>query len=212
MDSVRRVRSLTREEIDAAVALHQHDLLDRMEAAVENVRQRMVRASQCLQAAGIPHAIVGGNAVAAWVATVDPSAARNTQDVDILARREDFPRLAAALSAAGFIHERVLGVDVFLDGPEALPSQAVQLVWAGHKVRDHYVEPAPNPGARHSLGGLEMLNLEDLVRMKLTSFRLRDRVHLQDLIGVGLVTADWPGRFHPVLADRLREILANPDG
>jgi hypothetical protein len=33
--------------------------------------------------------VAGGNAVAAWVATVDPSAVRNTQDVDILLRRAD---------------------------------------------------------------------------------------------------------------------------
>jgi hypothetical protein len=64
-DIMSTARNLTRQEIEAAVALRQNDLLDRMEAAVERVRQRMVRASQCLQAAGIPHAIAGGNAVAA---------------------------------------------------------------------------------------------------------------------------------------------------
>ena len=141
------VRKLTSAEIEAAVAQRQNDLLDRMEAAVERVRQRMVRASQCLQAAGIPHAIAGGNAVAAWVATVDPAATRNTQDVDILARKEDFASIVAAMSAAGFVHQQVLGVDVFLDGPDSPPSQAVHFVWAGEKVRQHYVEPAPDARA-----------------------------------------------------------------
>lgn len=31
-------------------------------------------------------------------------------------------------------------------------------------------------------------------------------------IGVGLIDATWPDRFPDVLADRLREILADPDG
>lgn len=205
-------RSLTRAEIDAAVALRQHDLLDRMVAAAEQVRQRMLRASQCLQLAGIPHAIVGGNAVAAWVATVDPSAARNTQDVDVLLRKDDLPRIVPALSAAGFIHRQVLGVDVFLDGPEALTSQAVHVVWAGQKVREHYVEAAPDTDCSLSINGVQMLELEALVRMKLTSFRRKDQVHVQDLIGVGLVTVDWVQRLPPVLSERLKQLLADPSG
>ncbi len=48
--------------------------------------------------------------------------------------------------------------------------------------------------------------------MKLTSNRDKDRTHMRDLIGVGLVDAAWPERLPPALADRLRDILANPDG
>jgi len=59
------------------------DLLQRMVDAVELVRQRLMRASQALQARGIAYAVVGGNAVAAWVATIDRAAVRNTQDVDV---------------------------------------------------------------------------------------------------------------------------------
>lgn len=47
--------------------------------------------------------------------------------------------------------------------------------------------------------------------MKLNSFRLKDRVHLLDLIGVGLVDATWPGRFPAELGARLQELLDNPD-
>lgn len=53
-------------------------ILDRMVNAVERVRQRLQRASNVLDAAGIPYAVIGGNAVAAWVARVDESAVRNT--------------------------------------------------------------------------------------------------------------------------------------
>jgi hypothetical protein len=67
----------------------QLNLLDRMVLAVERVRERLLRATSALESAGVPYAVAGGNAVAAWVATVDPSAVRNTQDVDNLLRRAD---------------------------------------------------------------------------------------------------------------------------
>ena len=60
---------------------------ERMVTAVEKVRQRLRRATQALEQAGIPYAVAGGNAVAAWVSEVDESAVRNTQDVDILIPR-----------------------------------------------------------------------------------------------------------------------------
>ncbi len=57
-----------------------------------------------------------------------------------------------------------------------------------------------------------VLSLEALVRMKLVAFRLKDQVHLQDMTRIGLIDATWPDRFPLVLGDRLRQILANPDG
>ncbi|MFM9959923.1 MAG: hypothetical protein ACKV2Q_01715 [Planctomycetaceae bacterium] len=57
----------------------------RMVAAVEAVHERACRATAALAQAGIPYAVAGGNAVAAWVSRVDRAAVRNTQDVDIVA-------------------------------------------------------------------------------------------------------------------------------
>jgi hypothetical protein len=60
------------------------DILDRMERAVAKVGERLLRATAALNGAGVPYAVVGGNAVASWVATVDEGAVRNTRDVDLL--------------------------------------------------------------------------------------------------------------------------------
>ena len=57
------------------------DILDRMERAVAKVRERLLRATATLNEVGIPYAVVGGNAVASWVATVDEGAVRNTRDI-----------------------------------------------------------------------------------------------------------------------------------
>ncbi len=57
-----------------------------------------------------------------------------------------------------------------------------------------------------------MIELEPLVRIKLTAFRDKDRVHLRDLAKVGLIDASWPRRFPQELADRLQLILDTPNG
>ena len=40
---------------------------DRMEHGIEKVRRRLLRAASALRAAGVQYAVIGGNAVAAWV-------------------------------------------------------------------------------------------------------------------------------------------------
>lgn len=64
-------------------------VFERMFAAVEKVRERLERACKGLGDAGIPYALIGGNAVAAWVATIDDGAVRNTRDVDLLLDEKD---------------------------------------------------------------------------------------------------------------------------
>ena len=61
--------------------------------AVDRVERRLRRVAAALDAASIPYALVGGNAVASWVARVDPSATRATKDVDLLVRRADLDRI-----------------------------------------------------------------------------------------------------------------------
>ena len=93
------------------------DILDRMVRAVEMVRERLMRATAILETAKIPYAVVGGNAVATWVAKVDSAAVRNTQDVGILLRRSDLEAAKIAMERQGFIYRHVKGIDMFLDGP-----------------------------------------------------------------------------------------------
>src|SRR5436190_11989698 len=186
--------------------------LDRMERAVAKVRERLLRAATALEQAKIPYAVAGGNAVAAWVSRVDEAAVRNTQDVDILVRRGDFPAVTAAMEATGFFHAEVLGVEMFLDGPNASPRDAVHILFAGEKVRAQYAAPAADVSESEQGPEFRTLQLESLVRMKLTSFHDKDRTHLRDMIGVGLIDAAWPARFSAPLASRLQELLDNPEG
>ncbi len=184
---------------------------ERMVAAAEDVRERACRAAGALQQAGIACVVVGGNAVAAWVARVDREAVRNTKDVDLLVRRQDFERVTAALGGVGFIHQNVAGADLFLDGPQGSVRSAVRVLFAGEKARPDYLLPAPE--LSESLSGPEFAvpTLEALVRMKLTSFRLKDQVHLLDLLEVGLIDETWCGRFPAELSARLRQLIDTRD-
>jgi len=185
--------------------------LERMVRAVEKVRLRLLRAATALEQAKVPYAVVGGNAVAAWVARMDETAVRNTQDVDILLRRGDLETAKNALAAAGFVYRHVKGVDMFLDGPEAKARDAVHVVFSGEKVRPEYLLPVPDVTDAEQTPEFRLLNLEPLVRMKLTSFRRKDQVHVLDLAEVGLVDESWVNRFPPELSERLRELLDSPD-
>jgi hypothetical protein len=182
-----------------------------MERAVEKVRERLLRAAAALERAGIPYAVVGGNAVAAWVSRVDEAAVRNTRDVDLLVRRADLDAAAEALAAAGFVHRHAMGVDLFLEGPEAKARDAVHVVFAGEKVRPDYALPAPDVLEADAAPGFRVVALDALVRMKLTSFRDRDRVHLRDMLELGLIDAGWCDRFPSPLAERLRYLVEHPE-
>ncbi|MFN0067523.1 MAG: hypothetical protein ACKVYV_07785 [Limisphaerales bacterium] len=184
---------------------------------MEKVRERLLRAAAALDAAGVPYAVAGGNAVAAWVSRVDEAAVRNTRDVDIVLRRADLPAAAAALAKAGFIHRRVAslgqpgGLEMFLDGPGASPRDAVHVVLAGEKVRPDSPLPTPDVTESGPAEGFLLLNLDALVVMKLTAFRDKDRTHLRDLIELGLVDEGWLARVPEVLCGRLAELLRNPE-
>jgi hypothetical protein len=182
-----------------------------MSNAVEKIRLRLLRAVQALEQAKVPYAVAGGNAVAAWVSRVDEAAVRNTRDVDIMLRRADLPAARKALEQTGFVYRHAAGVDMFLDGPHAKARDAVHIVFAAEKVRPNYVEAAPDISESEDTGGLCLLSLNALVRMKLTSFRDKDRMHLRDLLEVGLVDATWLEQVPKALRSRLQELLDNPE-
>src|SRR5262245_12645619 len=144
-------------------------LWQRMERAVEKVQERLERTVTVLEQAGIPYAIIGGHAVRAWVAQADEAAVRTTRDVDILVRRADFPAAITAMQAAGFIYRHVKGIDMFLDGPGAKARDAVHVIFAGEKVHPDDAVPAPDVSESEDVQKHRTLQLDALVRMKLTS-------------------------------------------
>ena len=98
-----------------------------------------------------------------------------------------------------------------MDGPGAKVRDSVHILWAGEKVKSDSPEPSPDVTASEDAGGFRLIHLPELVHMKLTSFRDKDRMHLRDLIDAGLVDDSSCATLPPVLAERLRELLENPE-
>ena len=186
--------------------------LDRMVRAVEKVRIRLLRAVAALESRSVPYAVIGGNAVAAWVSRIDEAAVRNTQDVDILLREDDFELAKVAMESAGFIYREAAGVQFFLDEPGGKFRDAVHILLAGRKVRPEYETAAPDVSESERDEEFQVISLPSLVEMKLNSFLRKDQTHLMDMLEIGLIDSTWPSRFSPLLAARLQELIDDPNG
>ena len=176
--------------------------------ALERVEQRMDRICKALDQHNVPFALVGGQAVSLWVSTKDPSATRTTKDVDIAIARTDLPAACTAAATVQMDFAEVNGVRMFLERDEPSPKHAVHLLWAGEPVKPNDVASVPNTSDRIYLENHRpVVSVDGLVRMKLQANRRHDLVHLEDMIGVGLVTRDFLAQLPPLLAGRLEALL-----
>jgi hypothetical protein len=183
-------------------------LWDRYIMAMDAVTDRLERITRALEESGVPYALVGGQAVALWVSTRDPAAVRTTKDVDILLPKEDLPLARAAALTVTMDYLEVAGVGMFLERADPNPRHAVLVIWAGEKVRPECVLPSPTIDERVALEpGKQVVSLPGLVLMKLLANRDQDRVHLRDLIDVGLVDRGMLPSLPAELAPRLELLL-----
>jgi hypothetical protein len=177
------------------------------ENSVDKILDLAQRFSALLEEAGIPCRVIGGLAVFLHVEERDPMAARLTRDVDVAIERHVLDRVRQAVEPHGFRYRHVAGDDMFLteDSPKA--RNAVHVVFVGEKVRPDYLEsiPASDPARTR---GILIAPVADLVRMKLTSYRLKDKVHIQDMDSVGLITPEIEAGLSDPLRTRLAEVRA----
>ncbi len=177
--------------------------------AVDRVEKRLRKVTAALDAANIPYAVIGGNAVATWVARVDPGATRTTKDVDLLVEKNDLARITQVMESLGFERHDPRRMVLFIDPEEPSRRSGVHLVWAGQFVRPSYRYPAPAVSeAVRDPEGFLVLDLPALVRMKLTSLRTIDRAHVEDLLRIGLIDAAVRSDLPAELAALLSEIEA----
>ena len=100
---------------------------------------------------------------------------------------------------------------MFLDGRDAKARDAVHIIFAGERIHRSDLYPTADITPSERMEHLAVIALDSLVRMKLTSFRLKDQVHLQDLIKAGLVDQSWLDRLPTDLAARLKPLIDNPN-
>jgi hypothetical protein len=162
-----------------------------------------------LAAAQIPWELIGGGAGMLHVDRIDNSAVRNTKDLDIMVHRADLERIRQTAKRSGFTYRRAAGLDMLMPAGEMKERNAVHLVFSGERVRPN--QAVPNPALRPeylSIHGVEVavIPVGDLVAMKLSNNRDIDRVHVDDLDQVGLITPEVEPALPPVLQVRLQEI------
>jgi hypothetical protein len=174
---------------------------------VEQLFDVLRRLHSALTEARIEYRIVGGLAIFLQVSERSHDAARLTRDIDAAVDRKDLERIAKAVEAFGFRYRHIAGVDMLVDANEPKTRSAVHLVFIDEKVRPEYLEPVPGfstPTVTQE--GILLAPVADLVRMKLTSFRLKDKVHLLDMDSVGLITPEIENALPGALKNRLDQV------
>lgn len=162
-----------------------------------------------LAAKQVPHELVGGLAVLVHVEESDPEHAMLTRDVDLMIRRSDMDRVIAIAEEGGFRFRHAAGDDMRLYGDSGSVKNAVHLLFSGERVRAGQATPNPEiaPVQKNVLGEpVAVISLADLLRMKLSSWRLKDQVHVQVMDAAGLVTAQVESTLSEELLARLQHV------
>jgi len=160
-----------------------------------------------LAAANIPHEVIGGLAVLIHVEEADPAHSVLTRDVDLLIRRSDLERVIAVAESQGFRFRHAAGLDMLLHGGKA--ANAVHLLFTGEKVKPSQVIPNPELSPeRKMIQGREVavVPVADLLRMKLSANRDKDRVHIRSLDAAGLITPEIERGLPVVLQAKLQHV------
>ena len=150
--------------------------------AAEQVQERLGRSTAALNATGVPYAVIGDNAVRAWVERVDESAVRATPIVELLLRRRDLPAAEAALLQAGFLHATPQpaslrhGHIVLIDGPDGRSREGLFVAFSGERLIASDAYALPDVSESEQFEKFGVVNLAALVRMEVTTFKNLNRL------------------------------------
>jgi len=171
-----------------------HTFFEERLSRLNDIVQRFDRA---MSEASIPYEVVGGLAVYYQVERAAPDTGRLTRDIDVLVHGHDVKRIATAAEGLGFVFHQAADQPMLVDAASPSAPKAIHLI----------VVPEPTPEiAPERLNSAWIASVAHLLRMKLTSYRLRDRVHIQDMDNAGLTTPKLEAQLPEILRLRLEEI------
>lgn len=157
----------------------------------------------------VPYELVGGLAVLIYLEAADPSQSTLTRDVDVMIDRPQIDQVKRMAEQYGFHFRHAAGLDMLTIGAPDTARNTVHLVYSGEKVREG--QAVPNPPIRPEMRRLQgrevaVIALEDLIRMKLSAYRDKDRVHVRAMDAAGLINAQIERSLPGELQARLRHI------
>lgn len=176
------------------------------EERVEQLFNLADKVEKAFASAGLDYRVVGGLAAYLYVEEREPDAGRLTKDIDIVVRRDDLDAISRAVEPFGLQYRHAAGVDMLVQAGNASARRAVHMIFEGEKVRPEYCAAVPELGPCRSIRGIRLVPLIDLLRMKLTSFRIKDQMHLKDLDELGLVTPEMEAELLPIQRERLADV------
>jgi hypothetical protein len=172
--------------------------------ANESLWDTAQRCHEALQAANIPHAVVGGIAVCLH------GYQRNTVDLDLLVRKEDSDLIRTTLAAANF----VWNVDkVEFTSPLGTP---VQFLLAGDRAGKGSEVFLPDPGNEKivkTMEGLPVLTLARLIESKIACGQgnlrrtHKDFADVIELVAVNNLNSSFARYLHKSLRATFRELV-----
>ena len=101
------------------------------------------RITEPLEAARIPHALVGGLGVLVHVEEADPTHSVLTRDIDLMIERSELEQVKEITARHGFRFRHSAGLDMLMLGASGRARNAVHLLFSGEKVRPTQVLPNP---------------------------------------------------------------------
>jgi len=155
--------------------------------------------TDALVADRIPHEVIGGLAVLIHVEEANPEYTSLTRDVDLMVNRSDLERIKLAVEKHGFRFRHVAGVDMLIYGEAESGKNAIRLMFG---------RVGPIEAERKRIQGKEVMVIPvpDLLKIRLTSNRDKDRVHIRSMDAAGLVTHRVETQLTPELQSRLKHI------
>src|SRR3954464_14958551 len=111
----------------ASLPISANILWEKHVMALEQVTQRMNRITGAFDKSKVPYALIGGQAVAVWVASKEPGLVRTTKDVDLLLDRRDLEQAKQAAATVGLEYHFVNGIGMFLERENPNPRHGVHL-------------------------------------------------------------------------------------
>lgn len=178
------------------------------EGGMYSLVNELERIVQVFRESGVAFELVGGVAVNAHVLATRRSRSFLTRDIDLLMHESDLGPLLHSAASAGYKGRKIMG-GYALVLPDQDLEEAVHILFVGKKPRSSY--PAPNPPLRpeeKTIYGLTVpvAPVRDLLLMKLNSVRDKDKVQLQILEQVGLITNEIVSTLPDELHARLNEL------
>ncbi|MDX2178497.1 MAG: hypothetical protein SFV18_02815 [Bryobacteraceae bacterium] len=150
---------------------------------------------------GVPYQVVGGVAVNAYLLREHRDLTFVPGPIDFLLEREHLALVVAAVEREGYATQKALGShDIICPGQHT--ALAMHIIFARERTKSTQplVNPEVRPERKDFFGvSIPVIPLDDLILMKLTSFRPKDVVYLQTLADAGLITEQ--------IVDSLPEVL-----